>query len=170
MLSIVETLKEFQNILLGQQLIVHTDHLNLVYKHHNSDRVMRWQLLLEEYGPHFEYIPGEKNIVADALSCLELKESPPFKHELQESHFYQDQMSQAQLDLIPEDTIPVEYSLIYKHQQQDKQLNHWLKTKSSYHEKIFHGGSKHVSLICHKDKIAIPKTLQQKSSLGIMRY
>jgi hypothetical protein len=31
LLSIVETLKEFRDILLGQQVIVHTDHLNIVY-------------------------------------------------------------------------------------------------------------------------------------------
>jgi hypothetical protein len=37
---------------------------------------MRWQLLLEEYGPELIYIKGENNIVADALSCLELVEEP----------------------------------------------------------------------------------------------
>ena len=30
LLSIVETLKTFENILLGQDVVVHTDHLNLV--------------------------------------------------------------------------------------------------------------------------------------------
>jgi hypothetical protein len=30
LLSIVETLKEFKNILLGQKLIAHTDHKNLL--------------------------------------------------------------------------------------------------------------------------------------------
>ena len=30
--SIVETLKAFKSILMGQELIVHTDHLNLLYK------------------------------------------------------------------------------------------------------------------------------------------
>jgi hypothetical protein len=32
LLSIVETLKEFKNILLGQKLIVQTDHKNLLYQ------------------------------------------------------------------------------------------------------------------------------------------
>ena len=32
LLSIVKTLKSFKNILLGQCIIVHTDHLNLLYK------------------------------------------------------------------------------------------------------------------------------------------
>ena len=68
---------------------------------------MRWRLLLEEYGPTFEYIPGERNIV-DALSSLEIKNPPNFKNDLQESHFYQDQMAQSQQDLDQEDTMPVE--------------------------------------------------------------
>jgi hypothetical protein len=71
-LAIVETLKEFRNILLGQQLKVYTDHLNLTRKPANTPRVMRWRLFLEEYGPDIIlYIKGEKNIVADALSRLD---------------------------------------------------------------------------------------------------
>jgi RNase H-like domain found in reverse transcriptase len=41
LLSIVETLKELRNIVLGQQIIVHTDHANLTYNNFNSDRIMR---------------------------------------------------------------------------------------------------------------------------------
>ena len=36
-----------------------------------SDRVYRWQLLLEEYGPEIIYIKGTHNTVADAILQLE---------------------------------------------------------------------------------------------------
>ena len=38
----------------------------------NTDRVLRWILILEEYGSDIKYIKGEKNIVAYALSILPL--------------------------------------------------------------------------------------------------
>jgi hypothetical protein len=68
LLSIIETFKEFQTILMGQQLIVHTDHENLTYKHFNTYRVMQWRLFIEEYSPDLRYIKGKLNIVANALS------------------------------------------------------------------------------------------------------
>ena len=76
LLLIVEVLKEFRNILLGQQICVHTDHENLTYKTFNSDRVMQWRLYIEEYSPDLQYIKGEKNVVADALSRLDRDEKP----------------------------------------------------------------------------------------------
>ena len=72
LLSIVATLKEFRNILLGKQITVFTDHKNLTYKNFNTERVMRWRLVLEEFGPDLQYIKGERNVVADALSRLEI--------------------------------------------------------------------------------------------------
>ena len=76
LLSIVETLKEFRNILLGQQIKVYTDHKNLTYKSFNTERVMRWRLILEEFSPELIYIKGSKNIVADALSRLDKIDYP----------------------------------------------------------------------------------------------
>ena len=72
LLAIVETLKEFRPILWGQRIRVFTDHKNLTCKNFNTDRVLRWRLLLEEYGPELYDHPGENNIVADALSRLDL--------------------------------------------------------------------------------------------------
>jgi len=58
LLAIVETLKEFRNILLGQQIQIHTDHRNLTYKNFNTERVFHWRLILEEFGPKLLYIKG----------------------------------------------------------------------------------------------------------------
>src|SRR5210317_1214655 len=76
LLSIVETLKKFRTILLGQTIIVHTDHENLTYKNFNTDRVMRWRLFIEEYSPDLRYVKGEENVVADTLSRLPKTDDP----------------------------------------------------------------------------------------------
>jgi hypothetical protein len=70
--SSIETCKEYKNI-----LIVFTDHKNNNFnslKGNSSDRVLRWLLLLEEYGVTFEYLPGKKNVgaVANTLSRLDI--------------------------------------------------------------------------------------------------
>jgi hypothetical protein len=80
LLAIVKTLKEFRNILLGQQITIYTDHQNLTYKNFNTERVMRWRLVLKEYGPEFKYIKGTHNIVADALSRLEIAQPTQTEH------------------------------------------------------------------------------------------
>ena len=66
LLAIVETLKEFRNILYGQQIKVYTDHQNLTYKNFNTERVIRWRMVIEDFGPELIYIKGNNNIVADA--------------------------------------------------------------------------------------------------------
>ena len=73
LLSIVKTLKEFRAILLGQQIVIHTDHLNLTYKKINSDRVLCWRLLIKEYSSQLKHIQGSKNVVADMLSRWDLE-------------------------------------------------------------------------------------------------
>jgi hypothetical protein len=75
LLAIVETVREFRNILLGYKIIVHTDHKKITYAKSTSDRVMLWRLLIEEFGPEFKYIQGKHNLIADALSCLEMEDS-----------------------------------------------------------------------------------------------
>ena len=95
-MAIVETLKEFRNILLGQKIVIHTDHKNLTYANFNTDRVIRWRLIIEEYGPDLRYIEGPKNIVADALSRLGLKDNPDFKDMLEQCNFYEHQILAAE--------------------------------------------------------------------------
>ena len=38
-------------VLLGKKLKIYTDHKILTCKMFNTDRVLRWQLILEDYGP-----------------------------------------------------------------------------------------------------------------------
>ena len=58
LLSIVETLKLFRMILPGQKLQMYTDHKNLKCKKINTNIVLRWILIIEDYGPDIEYIKG----------------------------------------------------------------------------------------------------------------
>jgi hypothetical protein len=73
LLAIVETLKEFEGMVWGQQIKVFTDHANLMRDALGltSDQVYQWRLLLEEYGPKIVYIKGVHNTMADAVLWLE---------------------------------------------------------------------------------------------------
>ena len=63
------------NILFGYEVIVYMDHKNLVHETLvlSSDRVMRWRLLIEEYGVTIQYIKGKLNVLADFLSRFPIK-------------------------------------------------------------------------------------------------
>ena len=158
LLSIVETLKEFRNILLGQKIKVHTDHENLTYKNFNSDRVMRWRLYIEEYSPDLHYIKGTHNVVADALSRLEMNDTP---YEDTEETFLGLMECFAQKQDTDE-FHPLNYQHLKIAQDRDKTIQKLLtKPTSLYVLKEFHGGGKTTSLICHNDKIVIPGLLQK---------
>jgi hypothetical protein len=77
LLSIIECLETFHNLLFGQRLVVWTDHKNLVTEAtiSQSQRVQHWRPILEEYGPDIRYIKGEENCAADALSRLPTTET-----------------------------------------------------------------------------------------------
>jgi hypothetical protein len=127
LLFIVETMKEFRNILLGQDIKVHTDHENLTHKHFNSDRVMCWRLFIEEYAPNLQYIKGVHNVVADALSRL-----PPFSDDgiLEEALVTIEMMSDRFCYGIEEqnyDAHPLTFSMLDKAQRLDKTLMKALK-------------------------------------------
>jgi hypothetical protein len=69
LLSIVKTLITFHLILLGSQLHIWTDHVDLTYTNITSQQVLRWQLYIKEYAPMIHWKAGKENIEAATLSC-----------------------------------------------------------------------------------------------------
>ena len=140
MLSIVEVLKEFRNILIGQQIRVYTDHENLTQKKLNSDRVMRWRLYIEEYSPDLQYIKEENNVVADALSRLDmdLDFNPTEALITKEMHSNWYCYAKEEQNY---DSYPLSYQHLEKAQHTDMQLMESLKlAKSPIKYCSFHGG------------------------------
>ena len=70
LLAVVECPKQSRGIISGYEINVFLYHKNLVYAAtlSESQRVMRWQLILEESGINIQHIYGVDNIVADTLS------------------------------------------------------------------------------------------------------
>ena len=157
LLAIVETLKEFRNILLGQKIKIYTDHLNLTHKNFTTNRVMRWRLLIEEYGPEFCYIKGTKNVVADALSRLDMIPRSATSDLLLTNA---DLFGESKQD-IPNIINPVSFQLIFKYQKEDKELLKLAKG-NNYSIQNFHGGGKTIPLIVYNGKIVIPKILTKR--------
>ena len=77
-LAVVFGIKRFHQYLWGNFFELHTDHkplLSLLGENRgieqlNAPRMVRWALLLSAYNYRIRYIPGQKNLIADALSRL----------------------------------------------------------------------------------------------------
>ena len=59
-LCAVKSLKELRTILLGQILIIYSDHKNLTCNIFSTDILLKWRIIIKEYGTDIEYIRGEK--------------------------------------------------------------------------------------------------------------
>ena len=114
LLSILATLKEFRNILLWHKISVYTDHKNLTYNFFNTESVMSWRLIIEEFGPELKYIKGENNVVSENLSCLRMSDNQEILN-ISEIYGYND------TDL-PDSAYPIRYHNIFKTQKTDAKL------------------------------------------------
>ncbi len=70
-LAVIYCLEHFRDIILGYKIRVWTEQATIqnLFKHRNlRGRLPRWFVTLQNYEINFEYIPGKKNTVANALS------------------------------------------------------------------------------------------------------
>ncbi|XP_070007575.1 uncharacterized protein [Nicotiana sylvestris] len=79
LLAIVFAMEKFRPYLMGDKVIIHTDHAALRYlmtKKDSKARLMRWVLLLQEFDLEIVDHKGSENQVADHLSRLEEEGRP----------------------------------------------------------------------------------------------
>ena len=117
---------------------------------------MRWRMVLEEYDPELVYIKGPDNIVADALSRLDLipEEEEPT------GHLNLWQWLHLEQEELPDDAYPLRWSLIQREQEKDQRLQQAISKYKGYHRKVILGGGKEFKIAHCKEKVIIPKTLQ----------
>eukprot|EP00536_Pseudo-nitzschia_multiseries_P007507 jgi/Psemu1/18098/gm1.18098_g len=65
------TFKKYRSMLLGAIIHIFTNHKNLAYKlsTYNTQYVLCWKLVLQEYNPTYHNIKGPRNLVTESLSC-----------------------------------------------------------------------------------------------------
>jgi hypothetical protein len=114
-----------------------------------------WLLLLEEYGVTFEYLPGKKNVVADALSRLDIDSLEIQEEEVLTLLSGSENNSISKIQL----TIPMHNALIFKEQAKVKELELREKGLSQPHYSIQH--IEGYDLLFYKQKIYIPQSLRQ---------
>ena len=116
---------------------------------------MRWRLILEEFGPELKYIKGENNVVANALSRLEMSDNQEILN-ISELYGYDDK------DL-PDSAYPICYHDIAKAQKTDAKLQQKLVSHKDYTLDTFHGSDQNHGLIFRNKKICLPTALQKKT-------
>ena len=115
-------------------------------------------MLLEEFGPKVEHIQGEKNVVADALTRLDMQ---PKQHDVLEDTRTPVQLSyvtDTDINEVLEELFPMSPKEIYSHQQRDQDLLKKLEVNEKYSLKKIEG----QELITYKGKIYIPETLRER--------
>lgn len=83
MLAIYWALKIFRNYIYGQKFVVVTDHQPITFSlssKNTNAKLKRWKSYLEEHDYQIIYKPGKANVVADALSRVQVHSLTPTQH------------------------------------------------------------------------------------------
>ena len=92
LLAIVFAFDKFRPYLIGNKVVVHTDHSAIKYLMTKKDakpRLIRWVLLLQEFDVEIKDKKGTENLVADHLSRLEgARDDVPVNDEFPDEKFF----------------------------------------------------------------------------------
>jgi RNase H-like domain found in reverse transcriptase len=147
LLSIVEILREFCDILLGHKIVIFTDHKNVSFSNFTSSRVLCWRLKIEEFGPTIKYVKGSNNTVANALSGLSF------------FTLYSTEELLAAVQYDPPDDFPASFSIISKYQKEKHELQSSLaKHPEKYESRVVHKST--IIFQANSERIVISKGLQ----------
>jgi hypothetical protein len=104
-----------------------------------------WLLLLKEYGVTFEYLPGKKNFVADALSCLDIDSLKIQEEEVLTLLSGSENNIISNIKL----TIPMHTALTFKEQAKVKGLREKCLVQPHYSIQHIEG----YDLLCYKKRL-----------------
>ena len=101
---------------------------------------MRWRLYIKEYSSDLKYIKGEHNVVADALSRLDMEEEPSLHKAFITEEMCLDWYCYAKEEMTY-DSHPLSFQHLKKSQNADKCLKKLLLMENlPYQKHSFHGG------------------------------
>ena len=117
--------------------------------------MIRWRLIIEEFIPEIKYIKGENNVVADALSRLDMNDNQEIFN-ISELYGYDD-------DELTDGAYPISYRGIDKSQKTEAKLQQKLVSHKDYTLDKFCGGDQNHRLIFRNIKIWLPTAIQKKT-------
>ena len=90
-------------------------------------------MILEEFGPQVEYVQGPKNVVADALSRLDLKTKQHDEINDTQNPIQLSYVNQTDMDEVLESLFPMSPKEIRSHQEKDRKLLKSLEESDDYY-------------------------------------
>jgi len=113
--------------------------------------------MLEEFGPQIEHVEGKNNVVADALSRLEITHKDSDEVATDEE---KPQLTYMTVREVQAESFPMSPTLIRKEQEKDKNLQQKVENDKAkrYSKKEVEG----VSLVHFEWKIFVPKPLRDR--------
>jgi len=130
--------------------------MNILYGKLSNDRLVRWRLLLEEYGAKYEHIKGTRNVVADALSRLPMSEATPLPEVTNKDTMARCFIMDGDPD---EEKFPLSPNLIAKYQRADKALQQQVEQGDRKYEVRT---IEQTDVMTYDGKIVVPPALQER--------